>query len=103
VPAFNIGAAWSMPIPTTIITITAIAMSVWILRTYHKKEINTLIASIFLAGIRGNMIDRIFYPGVRDFIFIGDRFPIFNVADIYLTIGVILIIRHEYREKTKKQ
>ncbi|USN57580.1 MAG: hypothetical protein H6766_01680 [Candidatus Peribacteria bacterium] len=33
--------------------------------------------------------------------FIGNRFPIFNFADIYLTIGVILIIRSEYTQHKK--
>ena len=52
---------------------------------------------LIMCGAMGNLIDRFAYNGVVDFIsfiFGGNPFAIFNLADSYLTIGVILIIIH---------
>ena len=47
--------------------------------------------SLILAGTIGNMIDRFAINAVRDFIEVDFMsFPVFNVADIFLVIGVIL-------------
>ncbi|MFT4308516.1 MAG: signal peptidase II [Candidatus Woesearchaeota archaeon] len=46
---------------------------------------------LLISGTAGNLTDRLIYDGVIDFISIG-RFPIFNFADSYLTIGVVLIL-----------
>lgn len=58
-----------------------------------KKGCYLVGMSFIFAGAVGNLIDRLFLGYVRDFVkleFI--NFPIFNFADICLTIGVILII-----------
>ena len=49
--------------------------------------------ALFVAGGLGNLYDRIFHGHVRDFIrfvFI-NRAPIFNLADVFLTVGTIVI------------
>lgn len=52
-----------------------------------------LIAVLFFAGAVGNLIDRIMYGYVVDFFyFILIDFPIFNMADIYVTVGAFLLI-----------
>lgn len=49
--------------------------------------------NLVLAGIIGNVIDRIDFGYVRDFISLAFMdFPVFNVADICLTIGTICIV-----------
>ncbi len=97
----NTGAARSAPIPVWIIAAVAIGMSIYLVIAYTHKTINTFAAILFFAGIRGNIIDRIFYPWVRDFIVTFDRFPIFNLADVYLTVAVIILIIREIKETQK--
>ena len=48
---------------------------------------------LILGGTIGNVIDRIVYHGVRDFIYLKSiNFAIFNVADMAVTIGGILLV-----------
>lgn len=60
-----------------------------------KKKYNWLHGCIVLisAGAIGNMIDRLRYDYVVDFFyFVLIDFPVFNVADIYVTVGVAILI-----------
>lgn len=53
----------------------------------------TIAFGLIMAGAAGNLYDRFFYKGVRDFIdFYSINWPIFNLADIYISCGVALII-----------
>ncbi|MDD6208858.1 MAG: signal peptidase II [Clostridiales bacterium] len=60
----------------------------------EKKYIPLQWIGIFIsAGAVGNLIDRIFRGFVVDFIYFQIiRFPVFNVADIYVTVGSIVLI-----------
>ena len=62
-----------------------------------------LIAVCILAGAWGNMIDRIRYSYVVDFFYFKlIDFPIFNVADIYVSVGpavLIVPVLFYYKEK----
>lgn len=62
----------------------------------HKGQTWARFAMIFIfAGTIGNFIDRLCYDGVVDFIsliFGTYNFPVFNLADAYMTVGVIMII-----------
>jgi signal peptidase II len=63
-----------------------------------------LAMGLQLAGAMGNLIDRVFFQGhVTDFISVGD-FPVFNVADSSITIGVlILLLGISLQERRQKQ
>ena len=55
-------------------------------------------------GSIGNIFDRLFYQAVPDFIDIhyeNFHWFIFNVADIFISLGVILLISKEFIFKTK--
>lgn len=61
---------------------------------FLKKEINTislLALSLITAGAVGNLIDRIFRGYVVDF-FDVKYFSVFNIADIMINLGVIMMI-----------
>ena len=54
---------------------------------------------IILGGSLGNLFDRIYYSAVPDFIDIsykGYHWFVFNVADIFITVGIILLILAEF-------
>lgn len=69
----------------------------------ERIDKNTAISLIFIAaGGISNLIDRFVYKGVVDYIdAVG--FPIFNLADIYVVSGWILLIIMVYKYSTKKE
>lgn len=66
----------------------------------------SLSFGLVLGGIIGNLIDRIAYQGVIDFLsfkIFNYNFPVFNIADIGITVGVfLLIIIYFYKDIVKK-
>lgn len=59
----------------------------------RKYTVLHVLLSLIAAGAIGNMIDRIRYDYVVDFIyFVLINFPIFNVADIYVSVSTVILI-----------
>lgn len=95
----NEGAAFSSFSGYQIILILiAIIVLIYINKTIIK-EINTKLGiisiSMLIGGILGNLFDRIFYNKVIDFLSFklsNYMFPIFNLADTFICIGIILLI-----------
>lgn len=59
----------------------------------RKYRILHVLLSLIAAGAIGNMIDRIRLDYVVDFIyFVLINFPIFNVADMYVTVSTVLLV-----------
>ncbi len=85
-------------------TIICIAMIyIYAVIPVDKKFLPLRICMIFIfAGAVGNMIDRVLYNFVVDFLYFElIDFPIFNVADIYVTVSTIifsLLILFYYKE-----
>lgn len=81
----------------------AVVASVWIvvlLRRHSAQVLFALALSLILGGALGNLIDRIAYGYVVDFLaFHWDEyyFPAFNVADSAITIGAVLLILDSLR------
>ena len=96
----NEGAAWGIlqgkMIIFYVVTLVVIGLVIlWIIKLDIKKEKLLVIAlSLILGGALGNFIDRVMYQHVVDFIntyIFGYDFPIFNIADSALCIGVFLM------------
>ena len=87
----------------TIIIILVTLIILWmIIRT---KEVEKFAFMMIFGGSLGNIFDRIYYSSVPDFIdirFGNFHWFIFNVADIFITLGVILLIYLEifFKKKT---
>lgn len=95
-PTANEGAAWSILYGKTvlliILTVVFLAMIVIYDLCFKKRSIFFGIATgMIVAGALGNLVDRIVFGKVRDFIYYSPiDFPVFNVADICLTVGIAL-------------
>ena len=95
-PTANEGAAWSILYGKTvfliILTVVFLAMIIIYDVCFKKKSVFFGIStSMIVAGALGNLFDRIAFGKVRDFIYYSPiDFPIFNVADICLTVGITL-------------
>ena len=60
----------------------------WLQSRFEKISI-----ALILAGTLSNLVDRIIFKGVRDFIYLKFiDFAVFNIADMAVTIGAILMI-----------
>jgi signal peptidase II len=55
-----------------------------------------------MAGALGNLIDRLYRGYVTDFISVG-RFPVFNVADSCITMGVVVLLVGMWIEERREQ
>lgn len=95
----NTGAAWgsfssmtSMLVFITIIMIMAV-LFVYMLIPLNRKMFPLRILLVFIiTGAVGNLIDRIVFKYVTDFIYFKlINFPIFNVADIYVTCSAVIM------------
>ena len=97
----NYGAAFSMLTGARwiLVLITIVALNVIYIFFIKNKKLNkyqTIVYSMLLGGIMGNLIDRFFYGYVIDYIDIRlFNFAIFNIADSLIVISVILLIVEE--------
>ena len=95
----NYGAAWSLFNNKVdfLIIISLIALLIIYRYIYHFKhnKRNNIAFGLIIGGIVGNLIDRVFLGYVRDFLsfkIISYNYPVFNLADTFIVIGVFLLI-----------
>ncbi len=90
--AFGLGAG--LPFPYAIFSIAAVvAILVLFIRHREHPLARQLSLALILGGALGNLVDRVTSGEVVDFILIGWRqwyWPVFNVADSAVSIGVVL-------------
>lgn len=102
----NTGIAFSMFSKSFIVTISNIFIIIvlTIILIKYRKTSYIYPISIILSGGIGNLIDRIFRGYVVDFINIEIlNFPTFNIADIYICIGIILLIVEIIKRNTESE
>ncbi len=97
--AENTGMAWSLlsgkQAFLSIVSAIAIGVMIYYVVAKNVDRFTKVALALMIGGAAGNLFDRLFLGYVRDFldfIIFGYDFPIFNVADSALTIGVILLI-----------
>tara|TARA_B100000686_G_scaffold150386_1_gene157663 strand:+ start:341 stop:811 length:471 start_codon:yes stop_codon:yes gene_type:complete len=86
---------------TLVIIIVNIALVYFLIKS---KGIYSYLFAIIIGGSLGNLFDRIYYYAVPDFIdlhFGNFHWFIFNVADIFITVGIIGLIFFEIFKKEK--
>ncbi|MBP2077564.1 signal peptidase II [Oceanobacillus polygoni] len=106
----NSGAAWGIlqgqMLFFYIVTAVVVIGIIYYMQKFAKND--TLLAiglSFVLGGAIGNFIDRLFHQEVvdfADFYIFNYNFPIFNVADSALSIGVIIVIIATIMDERKK-
>ena len=85
----------------------ALAASVWIvwlLRKHSRETLFCLALSLILGGAIGNVIDRVVYGAVIDFLdfhAFGYHWPVFNVADTGISCGAVLLVWEALTAKGK--
>lgn len=102
----NSGAAWSILNGKWIfLVILSLLFLVFIFRCIKRDDRNTklniLSYSFLIGGIIGNIIDRIIYQTVTDFLsfrIIKYDFPVFNLADTFIVIGMFMLILDVFLE-----
>ena len=100
----NTGAAWSIFKNSTmfiiIVTIFIIIGLVYYIMKNSLDKYETIGYGIILGGAFGNLLDRVLYGYVVDYIDImifGYDYPIFNIADIAIVVGVIILFIGMFR------
>lgn len=109
---FNPGAAFSFLADADgwqrwFFTLLALAVSAWIVHTLRRHPDATamnLSLSLILGGALGNVIDRLRFGAVVDFVDVhaaGWHWPAFNVADSAITVGALLLVWTQFRPVAK--
>ena len=96
----NTGAAWGMLkeqqmlfYVLTVIFCAVVLVEIYRLRGDMRYMPFNYTLIVVLAGALGNFIDRVFNQYVVDFIYVKlIDFPIFNVADCYITVSVVVLV-----------
>ncbi|EGQ0385491.1 lipoprotein signal peptidase [Staphylococcus pseudintermedius] len=106
----NNGAAWGilsgkMTFFYIITIIVLIALIVFYIKEAKNNMLMQIAISLLFSGALGNFIDRVSSGEVVDFmdtVIFGYDFPIFNIADASLTIGVVLLIIVLLKDQNQK-
>lgn len=86
-----------------------LALYKYIEKSKISSKLEIVSLGLIMGGLVGNLVDRLLYGYVIDFLsfnMFGYSFPVFNIADIGIVSGVIILIVSSFREefiKTKKK
>ncbi|GAB3627803.1 peptidase A8 [Pandoraea terrae] len=105
---FNKGAAFSFLAAAggwqrwffTVLGVVAAAVIVWLLKRHNGQKMFCLSLALILGGALGNVIDRVIYGHVVDFLDFhvgGWHWPAFNIADSCIVVGAMLLVIDELR------
>jgi len=86
--------------------VISIVLIVWLAKLKPHAKLEAISLSLILGGAIGNVIDRIVYGYVVDFldVYIGSsHWPAFNVADSAICIGAVLLILDSFKSEPESQ
>ena len=97
---------WQQYFLVTISSVASLVIVIWMVKTSQTQVFKLAALGLILSGAIGNLIDRAVLGFVIDFIDLHYQdfyWPVFNVADVVITLGVILLILVDlYDEKQTK-
>jgi signal peptidase II len=88
--------------------IALVVVTILLVRHWRSDLWRDISLALLLAGILGNLTDRLLYGHVIDFLLFNlhipyaDPWPAFNVADSCISIAVLLFIIHSFRKQTPR-
>jgi len=95
----NYGASWGIlennRTLLVIISLVAIIILLRYMYSFKKTKLNIYGFGFLLGGILGNLSDRLLFGYVKDFldfIIFNYDYPVFNIADIFIVLGVFMLI-----------
>jgi signal peptidase II len=83
----------------------SILISVWLTRLKPNETFIAIALSLILGGAIGNLVDRLAYGYVIDFldIYYGNwHWPANNIADSAITVGVVIMLIDSFTSKTEE-
>ncbi|HYC48338.1 MAG TPA: signal peptidase II [Burkholderiales bacterium] len=86
------------------IALVASVWIAWLLRRHAAETLFCLALALILGGAIGNVVDRLLYGAVVDFLdfhALGYHWPAFNVADAAISCGAVLLVWDALRGKRK--
>jgi signal peptidase II len=90
----NTGIALSIPAPQAVIlffSVIGIGIMIREMLRLRRKPLLFFGFLLLLYGACSNMIERWHFGCVHDFIALGNEFPVFNVADVCISLGALLV------------
>lgn len=87
------------------IAVAASAWIIWLLRKHQQEKLFCIALAFILGGALGNLIDRLMYGYVVDFLdfhWNEHHFAAFNVADSAINIGAALLLWDSFKKKPEK-
>ncbi len=102
----NLGENWHFVILILLPSLALLAFAFYVFKTPKISLYEFISYSFILSGGFGNLIDRVLYGYVIDFLYIGYGSigtNIFNIADVAIMTGVIMLILQYFQEKLAKK
>lgn len=97
----NPSISWGISVKGILFWLLWIISILAVLRIASKSSWNIYLVAV-IAGSLSNLADRIFHGCVIDYIHISNHFPIFNLADMMITGGIILFLLSTSLSLSKK-
>lgn len=111
--AYNTGAAfsfladaggWQRWFFVALALVVSTILIIWLAKLKPQAKLEAFSLSLILGGAIGNVIDRVFYGHVIDFIDVyygSNHWPAFNIADSAICVGAVLLIIDSFRQQVE--